>query len=179
MLKENAPRKGFVTHEQFEKLIAELPERVRPIVTFLYFTGCRLGEAKKILWFQVDLQNHAVRLDGDQTKNSEPRILPLPALIVTMLESTPNKAGHLFPIGSFRKQWQTSCVAAGLGRWEDPERKHETYEGLIIHDLRRSAVRNMIAAGVNEKVAMRFAATKREQYSTDTTSSQRMICTRL
>jgi len=160
MLKENAPRKGFVTHEQFEKLIAELPERVRSIVTFLYFTGCRLGEAKKILWSQVDLQNHTVRLEGDQTKNSEPRILPLPDLLVTILESAPKKVGHLFPIGSFRKQWQTSCVAVGLGHWQDPERKHETYEGLIIHDLRRSAVRNMIAAGVNEKVAMQISGHK-------------------
>jgi hypothetical protein len=74
--------------------------------------------------------------------------------------NAPSNTRQLFPIGSFRKQWQTSCVASGLGHWKDPERKQLPTTGLIIHDLQRSVVRNMIAAGVNDKVAMRISGHK-------------------
>ncbi len=50
MLKEPPPRKGFVTDEQFQRLPDALSERLRPLVTFLYLTGCRLSEAMKIKW---------------------------------------------------------------------------------------------------------------------------------
>ena len=160
MLKENPARNGFVTHEQFEWFLAALPERLRPIVTFLYVTGARLGETKKILWSQVDLEGRAIRLEAEQTKNAEPRILPLPDVLVEMFRQASDKTGRLFQVGSFRKAWQTACVEVGLGRYEDLARKHDTYVGLIIHDLRRSAIRNIIQAGVLEQVAMRIRGHK-------------------
>ena len=43
-----------------------------------------------------------------------------------MLEKTAKKTRHLFSIGSFRKQWQTSCIAAGLDIG-NPERQLDTY----------------------------------------------------
>ena len=44
-------------------------------------------------------------------------------------------------IGDYRDSWQTVCKKAKL-------------PGRLVHDLRRSAVRNLIAAGVDEKAAM-------------------------
>jgi hypothetical protein len=35
------------------------------------------------------------------------------------------------------------------------------YTGLIIHDLRRSAIKNLMKAGVNEKVAMKISGHNR------------------
>ena len=45
MLKENNVRKGFLTPAQFTKLRDAMPEHLRPLMTFLYFTGCRIGAA--------------------------------------------------------------------------------------------------------------------------------------
>jgi intergrase/recombinase len=37
---------------------------------------------------------------------------------------------------------------------------HKRYHGLLIHDLRRSAIKNMMKAGVNDKVAMTIGGHK-------------------
>ena len=69
--------------------------------------------------------------------------------------STRCRTGRVFNDTNLRKAWQRACVAVGLERLTDIEGTHDKrYTGLIIHDLRRSATRNLIAAGVSEKVAM-------------------------
>ena len=161
-LPEPKPREGFLKRGQFEPLLAALPENLKPLVTFLYYCGVRLGEAKQIQWSQVDLDAAVIRLESEQTKNSEPRIVPLPDVLIRMLESVASKDGSVFCDTNLRKSWHKACVEVGLGKFHEVEGKpyDPRYEGIILHDLRRSAIKNLVAAGVSEKTAMTISGHK-------------------
>jgi integrase len=165
MLPNSPARKGFLPPESFDKLIAELPANLKPLVTFLYHSGVRLGEAKQIQWSQIQWSDGSddalIVLEDEQTKNGEPRIIPVtdPALL-QMLREPQKKDGPVFDTTNLRKAWRKACVAAGLGTITFVEKLNPVYTGLIIHDLRRSAVRNMMNAGVGESVAMKISGHK-------------------
>jgi len=62
-----------------------------------------------------------------------------------MLKKLFRKEGPVFDTTSFRREWIRACVKLGLGK-KTGEEWHQ-YEGLIPHDFRRSAARNLIQAG--------------------------------
>lgn len=181
MLKEAPPRKGFLEHADYQKLRQELPERLRPVLAMGYHTGMRLGEILKLRWPSVKLVSAEICLDPGTTKNGDPRTIPLPGELLEMLrmERARNpKSEFVFMragerIASFRKAWNSACVRAGLGVFicrtcHEPVNAESTcaeckkakrralqqYRGLIFHDLRRTGVRNLVRAGVPERVAM-------------------------
>jgi len=169
MPRASEPRKGFVEKEGYVRLLASLPEYLRPFVTMAYSTGMRRGEIMSLRWENVDLLNRQVRLSAGETKNGEGRIIPLADELVEVLKTQLHFRNTQFPecpfvffrtirtkakpvpswlpIGDIRKAFEAACTAAGL-------------TGTILHDLRRSAVRNMVRAGVQERVAMRISGHK-------------------
>jgi integrase len=162
-LKEPSARRGFLPLEKFEALSAALPSHLRPLITFLYFCGVRVGEALQIEWPQVDLKRRLIYLEEEQTKNEEPRVVPLPSVLVMMLEEKEPKIGIVFSGTNLRTEWARACTAVGLGTMEKVKSDNHVwhrYNGLIVHDLRRSAVRNLRLAGVPESVAMKITGHK-------------------
>jgi integrase len=95
-LKEPPARKGFLEQEKFEELVALLPTHLRAMVTFLYYCGVRVNEARQIEWTQVDLDARLVRLEVEQTKTEEARVVPLPSVLVAMLREVKPKKGRVF-----------------------------------------------------------------------------------
>ena len=158
-LEENNVRKGFLEYSEFVALRQALPERIRPILTFAFYTGCRRGEILSLRWSQVDLANRMVRLEPGTTKNRHARELPLaPELFETLamqkaIRDTyyPNCPWVFFRGGrrvkDFRGAWEAACKVAGL---KDDDGKPTR----IFHDLRRTGVRNLNRAGVPQHVAM-------------------------
>ena len=63
LLKANPARKGFLTREKFNDLLGKLPDDLKPLVTFLYYCGVRVGEALQVEWSQVDLDKPMIRLE--------------------------------------------------------------------------------------------------------------------
>jgi hypothetical protein len=64
-----------------------------------------------------------------------------------MLKKLFRKDGPVFDTANFRREWIKACVKLGLGK-KTGEEKHRC-EDLIPHDFRRSAIRNLIQAGVD------------------------------
>jgi integrase len=159
--KEPPARTGFLTLEKFDELVKLLPTHLRPLITLLYYCGTRIGEALQIEWSQVNLDTRLIRLESEQTKTAEARVLPLPSVLVSMLRDIP-KTGRVFDGTNLRKEWVNACATCGLGRKIEVEGRpyDPRYEGLTLHDLRLSAVRNLINAGVRERVAMQITGHK-------------------
>src|SRR5258708_28447624 len=102
LLKGNPARKGFLAQEQFNSLVSFLPINLKPLITFLYYCGVRLGEAEQIEWSQVDLKAALIRLEQEQTKTNEARVIPIPDALLGMLEAVEPKAGRVFDSTNLR-----------------------------------------------------------------------------
>jgi len=165
-LKEPPARKGFLEEDKFYELLALFSTRLKPLILFLYRCGVRGGEALQIEWPQVDLGRRLITLPQEQTKTEEERIVPLPSELVMLLRAIEPKIGKVFDDTNLRVEWTTACAACGQGKRTLVEPKDENgwpwykYSGLAIHDLRRSAVRNLVRAGVSETVAMKISGHK-------------------
>lgn len=159
LLAENNVRTGFFEHKQIDSVLAHLPDDVQPVIQFAYVTGWRVSsEVLPLQWRQVDLQAGEVRLDPGTTKNREGRTFPLTDDLRTLLDDQKTIADGLKargvicpfvfhrsgePIKDFRKVWKEACKQAGC-------------PGRLVHDLRRTAVRNLVRAGVPQSVAMKM-----------------------
>jgi len=116
LLKEPSARQGFLENEEFDRLLKHLPEHLRPLISFLYYTAVRLGEALDITWSQVDPEENCIRLEAEQTKSGAPRMIPIPDPVLPMLKRGEPTA-RVFDATNLRKAWKKACVAAGLGQF--------------------------------------------------------------
>jgi integrase len=159
MLEESEPREGFLYADEFNQLLSAMPANLHPIMRYLYMTGCRVTAAKRVDWTQVvfDGDRVEIRLRGKQLKNRKPLLLPLPAELANVLRATRKVSGPVFDATNLVKAFRAACVSVGLGKWRDPEDHDKGYDGLVLHDLRRSGVRNLRRAGVSEDIAMRIS----------------------
>lgn len=170
MLREPPPRSGFFDRQQIEAVLARLPKPLRPVVEFAYITGWRLhSEILPLEWRQVDFHVGEVKLEAGRTKNGEPRTFPMTADLRKLLKARQaeherlKRQGRITPLVFFR------LVAKGRGGVKQPKqirafgkaRKAACLAagcpGRIPHDLRRSAVRNFVRAGLSEHVAMKLS----------------------
>lgn len=178
-LKEAPPRSGFFIWEQFRSLRNELPAHARVPVTIDYWSGMRWGEITSLVWNQVlfDHRRQIVRitLAGSDTKTSEPRALVMGGDLYDVLRAWDETTRVTHPdcpwvchylgrrLKSIRTAWQKACVKLGLGKWTKPKGKmvgQRGYVGALLHDFRRTGVKNLSDAGVPEKIAMAISGHK-------------------
>lgn len=165
MLAEHNIRKGFLTAEQYRKLMDELPAHLKPITCVAFIVANRKGELLNLEWSDVDLDGNppVFTLWPGETKSGEGRTLPiLPGEMLDTFRALKAehdkkwpKQCHVFVTQHgkaleyyhLRKDWNDACARAG-------------FPGLLFHDLRRSAVRNLRRAGVTQTIARQFSGHK-------------------
>ncbi len=163
MLRESSPRTGFFEHHEFLALRNALPEYLRGLVTFAYRTGWRREEIASLTWDHVDLIQRTVTLSPGKSKNDEGRTLALDHELYDLLRDLflgecgrgkGDPRAFVFQnergtdrIKQFGKTWRTACRKAGVG-------------DRLFHDFRRTAIRNMVRAGIPERVAMQVSGHK-------------------
>jgi integrase len=159
LLKGEKVRQGFFEEEDYRAILTVVPAHVQVAVAIGFWTGLRQGEILGLRWEQVDLERGVIRLEPGTTKNREGREAPLIPEVHERLRRWRHetRARHLTcpwvchfrgkPITHFRRAWAVGTTRAGLA-------------GKLFHDLRRSAVRNMVQAGIPEVVAMRISGHK-------------------
>ena len=168
LLREDNVRRGFFEADEFEAVRRRLSPDLADFVSFLHTTGWRWrSEAARLRWTNVAFDAAEVRLDPGTTKTGEGRVFPFTARLRALLgrrravtwereRELGRVVPHVFtrpngaPIGSFDKAWATACRAAGV-------------PGRVLHDFRRTAVRNLVRAGVPERVAMQMVGWKSRQ----------------
>jgi len=160
---DNARQGFFEGEEHLQAVLPHLPIHARNFVEFLYLTGWRSGEAFRLQWSDVDWKLQMVWLRD--SKNREPRIFPFKyhARLEQVLRDQrelvsrwERRRGQLCPsvfhwggrpMKKLRRSWKRACGAAGL-------------HGRLLHDFRRTAVRNLIRAGVQQAIAMKITGHK-------------------
>jgi integrase len=161
MLKENNTRKGFFEHCEFEAVRDALPDYLKGYITFAYKSGWRKKEISNLTWSQVDRENWIVCLNPGETKNEQARTVYLDEELKGVFKKqwearkeTGTLLPYVFPnwdgkgrIKDSRKAWSNACKDAKVG-----------YK--LLHDFRRTAVRNMVRAGIPERVAMQISGHK-------------------
>lgn len=128
MLPEPKRRIRWLTKEESEVLISELPEHLAAMVRFSLATGLRQANVKELEWSQIDLENRRAWIHPDQAKARKAIAVPLNADAMNVLNELTGK--HEKYVFTFRKNsinqvntkaWKKALKRAGIDdfRWHD------------------------------------------------------------
>lgn len=125
----------WITYKEADRLIGACAPHLAPLVTFMLYTGCRIGEALALQWRDVDLSRaHATFLD---TKNGDRRGIPLHPRAKAALEALTGREGHVFRSrggmpytpkgeggGQIKTGFNAACRRAGIEDFRPHDCRH-------------------------------------------------------
>jgi integrase len=144
-------------HGDYLGIRKHLPPEYQDVLDYAYLSGWRRGEILTLEWRDVDRAAGVIRLRPEVSKTREGRVLVLSTPLRDVMERRWRGRAigcslvfHRDGYGlehHFEPPWRRACKAAGV-------------PGRLFHDLRRTAIRNMVRAGIPERVAMQVSGHK-------------------
>ena len=158
-LRENAPREGFIGDDAYDTLVGVCDEPwLKAFVAIAYNYGMRKGELLGLTVGRIDMQNRMIILPRGTTKSGEGRAVVMTDEVLKFIEPLVKGRSNDDPlfvwtkgvksgkaVKDFRGSWNKAKAAAGLPA------------DLLIHDFRRSAIRNLELGGVSRDTAMQIS----------------------
>ncbi len=180
---DSEPAGEYIEPEMFSKILDALPTAastkeynlthirrrrfhdLRPLFTFLYATGCRIGAAQAIRWAHVAKDCGEINLPAAITKTRKPLTLPLAGPLLSPLAAMLRKRFRhddepIFDSTNYRPEWNKACAKAGLRGYDEEKRKRDDNTNGRIHDLRCSGAINLLDAGVDEGTVLKIGGWK-------------------
>lgn len=131
MLPEPKRRIRWLTQEEADRLLAELPAHLAEMMRFTLATGLREANVTQLQWSQVDMARACAWIHPDQSKSRKAIPVPLNANALAVLkrqkelEANPSPFVFLFRGKSVNKAntkaWRDALIRAGITefRWHD------------------------------------------------------------
>ena len=148
----NLATEPFFEHADYLAVRRHLPPAYQDVLDFAYYSGWRKREILELRWSEVDEPGGVVRLSPERSKTRVGRVLPIVAPIAAVLTRRRAHRQGADPlvfrrdavtVRAWRTAWPAACRRAGV-------------PGRLLHDCRRTAARNLVRAGVPERVAMQL-----------------------
>jgi integrase len=161
-LKERSPQARILTAEEEARLMAALPEALRPLVEFALLSGQRRAEIVGLRWSDVDLAGARATVS---TKGGRRHTFPLTPRLAAIIRAQPKVCAQVFTYEAERdaparddrvrrvkgrrypfskqgwdRKWRKALRAAGI-------------EGLRFHDLRHTALTRLGSIEAAQRLA--------------------------
>jgi integrase len=159
MLPEENIRTGFFNEEHFRAVLRHSSELLKDVLVVAFYTGWRIDSILNLEWSNVDEEEQVLRLRENQTKNRKATTFPLalfPEFEAAIARRKESKKGLITPWVFHREGERAVSIRKA---WENARRRANV-PGRLIHDLRRTAVRNLTKMGFTPAEVMNMVGIK-------------------
>ena len=150
MFRDTEGRIRSLSRDEYERLIAELPQHLADMAQFSVATGLRQANVTRLQWKQISLERRHLWVSGADHKNGRPHSVPLNQAAMEVLER--RLGDHPTDVFTYEgnpivqvntKAWRNALQRAGIQdfRWHDLRHTFATWHreaGTPTHELQRS-----------------------------------------
>lgn len=146
-------RQGYFTEPHFRSVLRFANPLLKDVLIVAFYTGWRINSILNLEWGNIDEAAGVMRLRANQTKNRKATTFPLepfPELQAAIARRKKASKGLITPWVFHRKGERARSIRKG---WEIARFKAKV-PGRLIHDFRRTAVRNLKKMGWSDTEVM-------------------------